>query len=109
MANEICHIYRMSKRGKDDYNIRNIEPVKKDGKLFFPDGSISLLYAMKKIVASGIAPAATVEVKTTYASSTVEIATKIIGNAVLMLVTENQNLKAQNTTILSKLNTLSIN
>ena len=99
-----------------------IEPVKKDGRLFFPDGSISLLNTMKKIVDSGIAPAAAaVEVKTTYADPIVETTTKTISNdvlidrignlenAVLMLVTENQNLKAQNTTILSKLNTLSIN
>ena len=46
----------------------NIEPVKKDRKLFFSADCIKLLEVMKNLVASNIAPAAAAsEIKATYA------------------------------------------
>ncbi len=62
---EAATIARVSKdKARYWFKLLELETIKKDGKLFFPDNAVDLLNAMKNAVEAGIAPvAAAVEVK----------------------------------------------
>lgn len=92
----------------------NIEPVKKDRKLFFPTDCIKLLEIMKNLVASNVAPsAAAAEVKATYAtqqtSKEIDLPEKNykdrfdnLEKAVMLLVESNTRLSEDNNLLRSQ-------
>lgn len=86
----------------------NIEPIKKDRVLLFPDDAAYMLASMQNAVSTGMPPvAAAAEIKTTYAPPAItpeqpEYNTAVIErlhgveSAIMLLVENNQRLIAQN-------------
>jgi len=65
---EAATMARVSKdKARYWFKLLELETIKKDGKLFFPDNAVDLLNAMKNAIEAGLAPvAAAVEVKSIH-------------------------------------------
>lgn len=109
---ELANQARVSKeKARYWLKLLDLAATRKEGKLFFPVGSVEMLQAMKSAIASGAQPAAAaIEVKALHsatnqapiiqAESDLADRIKELEKAVLLLAENNQELKQQNRALL---------